>query len=99
MLDFDPIAHFDSDTWIRSEVTRAWKEATADTSKAIDQALITDLGQDHFIGLVLSLESVIHKPILAEMHRFTGTTIDDFIHFVDDLAGGAMPDDDDEPQS
>jgi hypothetical protein len=86
MLDFDPIAHFDTDTWIRSEVTRVWKEATGG-GRPIGDAQLSDLGQDHFISLVLSLESAIDAPILAQMHRFTGTTVEDFIQFVDELAG------------
>jgi hypothetical protein len=89
MLDFDPIAHFDTDTWIRSEVTRVWNEATGG-AKPLGEALMSDLGQDHFIGLVLSLESAVSTPILAQMHLFNGTTIEDFIQFVDDLAGSSQ---------
>lgn len=80
LLDFDPIQLYWR-KWVWKEVDRTWREATGGT-RSPELATMDDLGELHSISLILGIESVLKMPLLANMHLFTGSSLDEFVDFV-----------------
>jgi hypothetical protein len=85
-LDFDPTEDFDPmRDYVRHEVIRTvaktWATATGD-DRPNGGSPVGDIDQGAFLGLLLTLEDLTGAPLMAEMHQFTGKSVDDFVGFV-----------------
>ncbi|MBP2473498.1 hypothetical protein JOF53_002370 [Crossiella equi] len=65
----------------REELHRAWVNSTGGT-KSENDAVLDDIEQGVFLELMLTIEDLAGLTLLAVLHEFNGTSIDDFVEFV-----------------
>lgn len=79
--DFDPLREFDPmRELIAEEVTRTWVESTGG-NRPTETARLSDIDQQTFLGMILTLEDMWGAQFLSQMHLLDGDTIDDFVDF------------------